>query len=179
MPWRCRACAWRSSKKSEHEQSPDAQAAPIGSRELKACIHVVPMPTMAQRRIDEQADTNLQTKCHARTPNGCCVTHRTSPPSGTGSRLNSMKATLALAPDAARRALEALAASREFPQAGDAGMSLINLDRGIFKPTWLDIGGPDFARTPSGLRSAAWSPPCNNAGAPQPRPSARRGGSAA
>jgi hypothetical protein len=46
-----------------------------------------------------------------------------------------MKATLAVAPETARRALEGLAASREFPQAGDAGMSLINLDRGIFKPT--------------------------------------------
>jgi hypothetical protein len=50
-------------------------------------------------------------------------------------RLNAMKATLAVAPETARRALEGLAASREFPQAGDAGMSLINLDRGIFKPT--------------------------------------------
>jgi hypothetical protein len=46
-----------------------------------------------------------------------------------------MKATLALAPEVARRALEALAASREYPQAGDAGMTLDALDDGIFKPS--------------------------------------------
>jgi hypothetical protein len=50
-------------------------------------------------------------------------------------RLNAMKATLALAPEVARRALEALAASREYPQAGDAGMTLDALDDGIFKPS--------------------------------------------
>lgn len=50
-------------------------------------------------------------------------------------RLNAMKATLAVAPEIARRALQALAESREYPQAADAGMSLLNLERGIFKPT--------------------------------------------
>ena len=50
-------------------------------------------------------------------------------------RLNAIKATLAVAPDIARRALQALADSREYPQAGDAGMSLWNLEQGIFKPT--------------------------------------------
>jgi Domain of unknown function (DUF2019) len=50
-------------------------------------------------------------------------------------RLNAMKATLAVAPDFARRMLQALADSREYPQAGDAGMTLDCLDRGIFKPT--------------------------------------------
>ena len=50
-------------------------------------------------------------------------------------RLMSAKATLAVAPEQARRALEALAASKQYPQAGDAGMSLRNLDSGIFKPT--------------------------------------------
>lgn len=49
-------------------------------------------------------------------------------------RLNAAKATLAIAPSAAREALERLASSKEFPQAGDAGMSITNLDRGIFKP---------------------------------------------
>ena len=49
-------------------------------------------------------------------------------------RLNAIKATLAVAPDIARRALQALADSREYPQAGDAGMSLWNLEQGIFKP---------------------------------------------
>ena len=50
-------------------------------------------------------------------------------------RLKAVKATLAVAPEAARRMLEAIAGSREYPQAGEAGMSLYNLDRGIFKPT--------------------------------------------
>jgi uncharacterized protein DUF2019 len=50
-------------------------------------------------------------------------------------RLNAAKVTLAVAPEPARRALQAIADSREYPQAGDAGMSLYNLERGIFKPT--------------------------------------------
>ena len=50
-------------------------------------------------------------------------------------RLKAVKATLAVAPEAARRMLQAIADSSEFPQAGEAGMSLDNLDRGIFKPT--------------------------------------------
>lgn len=49
-------------------------------------------------------------------------------------RLNAVKATLAVAPERARRALQASADSREYPQAGDAGMSLDNLEFGIFKP---------------------------------------------
>jgi murein L,D-transpeptidase YcbB/YkuD len=50
-------------------------------------------------------------------------------------RLNAATATLAVAPDEARRKLEAIANSGLQPQAGDAGMSLWNLDRGVFKPT--------------------------------------------
>lgn len=50
-------------------------------------------------------------------------------------RLAAAKATLAVAPDAARKKLEAIANSRWYPQAGDAGMSLWNFDRGVFKPT--------------------------------------------
>jgi hypothetical protein len=50
-------------------------------------------------------------------------------------RLNAAKSTLAVAPEAARRELRAIAASREYPQAADAGMCLRNLDEGIFKPT--------------------------------------------
>jgi Domain of unknown function (DUF2019) len=49
-------------------------------------------------------------------------------------RLNAVKATLAVAPELARRALQAIADSREYPQAGDAGMSIRNLESGIFKP---------------------------------------------
>jgi Domain of unknown function (DUF2019) len=50
-------------------------------------------------------------------------------------RLKAVKATLAVAPDLARRMLKAIAESREYPQAGDAGMTIDALDRGIFKPT--------------------------------------------
>ena len=50
-------------------------------------------------------------------------------------RLNAAKATLAVAPEDARQTLQAIADSREYPQAGDAGMTLVSLDRGIFKPT--------------------------------------------
>src|SRR5919201_721746 len=49
-------------------------------------------------------------------------------------RLNAVKATLAVAPELARRALQAIADSREYPQAGDAGISIWHLERGIFKP---------------------------------------------
>jgi hypothetical protein len=49
-------------------------------------------------------------------------------------RLNAAKATLAVAPHAARQMLERIKAWRRQPQAGDAGMCLINLDRGIFVP---------------------------------------------
>jgi hypothetical protein len=50
-------------------------------------------------------------------------------------RLKAVKNTLAVAPLAAREALEEIASSQHFPQAGEAGMSLENLDRGVFKPT--------------------------------------------
>jgi hypothetical protein len=50
-------------------------------------------------------------------------------------RLNAVKATLAIAPEHARRTLEAIAGSREYPQAGDAGMTIDSLEWGIFKPS--------------------------------------------
>jgi len=50
-------------------------------------------------------------------------------------RLAAAKATLAVAPEAARHMLRTIAESREFPHAGDAGMTLVCLERGIFKPT--------------------------------------------
>jgi hypothetical protein len=50
-------------------------------------------------------------------------------------RLKAVKATLAVAPERARRMLEIMAESHEYPQAGDAGMTIDALDRGIFKPT--------------------------------------------
>ena len=50
-------------------------------------------------------------------------------------RLMAAKSTLAVAPEQARRMLEAIADSGWQPQAGDAGMCLISLDRGVFNPT--------------------------------------------
>jgi hypothetical protein len=50
-------------------------------------------------------------------------------------RVKAAKATLAVAPQAARHALQAIKASEWQPQALEAGMSLWNLERGIFKPT--------------------------------------------
>src|SRR5476649_2806149 len=49
-------------------------------------------------------------------------------------RLKAAKATLAVAPEKARTALEAIASTNWF-QALDAGMTLSALDQGIFKPT--------------------------------------------
>jgi hypothetical protein len=50
-------------------------------------------------------------------------------------RVKAVKATLAVAPATARRVLQAIANSQEQPQAGEAGMSIRALERGIFKPT--------------------------------------------
>ena len=50
-------------------------------------------------------------------------------------RLTAAKATLAVAAKEARAQLQKLRESHEFPQAGDAGMTIRALDEGIFKPT--------------------------------------------
>ena len=50
-------------------------------------------------------------------------------------RLNAARLTLAVAPTAAREIVQAIADSKEYPQAGDAGMCLWALDHGIHKPT--------------------------------------------
>lgn len=49
-------------------------------------------------------------------------------------RLEAAKWSLGIAPDAARKVLEEIEASKWQPQAMDAGMTLWNLDEGIFKP---------------------------------------------
>jgi uncharacterized protein DUF2019 len=49
-------------------------------------------------------------------------------------RLKAVKATLAVAPEVALPMLQAIADSREYPQAGEAGMSIRNLKEGIYKP---------------------------------------------
>ncbi len=50
-------------------------------------------------------------------------------------QLKAAKATLAIAPAAARHVLEVIAETCYGPQKLEAGMSLRNLDAGIFKPT--------------------------------------------
>ena len=50
-------------------------------------------------------------------------------------RLRAAARTLGVAPVEARKAIEAVANSGHFPQAGDAGMLLAGLDDGTFKPT--------------------------------------------
>ncbi|HLH11866.1 MAG TPA: DUF2019 domain-containing protein [Methylovirgula sp.] len=49
-------------------------------------------------------------------------------------RLKAAKRTLAVAPIEARRLIEDISRSGFYPQAGEAGMTLSNLDEGIFKP---------------------------------------------
>jgi hypothetical protein len=49
-------------------------------------------------------------------------------------RLKAVKATLAVIPETARPVLQAIADSREYPQAGEAGMSIWSLKEGIYKP---------------------------------------------
>jgi cytochrome c oxidase assembly protein Cox11 len=50
-------------------------------------------------------------------------------------QVKAAKATLAIAPEAARSQLEAIRVSGWQPQALEAGMCLWNLERGVFKPT--------------------------------------------
>jgi enoyl reductase-like protein len=49
-------------------------------------------------------------------------------------RWKAAEATLAVAPHAARAALQTVWASQHFPQAADAGMTLKALDEGMYKP---------------------------------------------
>lgn len=49
-------------------------------------------------------------------------------------RLQAARIAFALAPREARQVIEEIAASRRYPQAGDAGMCLWALDEGIFMP---------------------------------------------
>ncbi len=49
-------------------------------------------------------------------------------------RLEAAKWSLGVAPEAARQVIESISESNWFPQAGDAGMTLSNLDSGVFKP---------------------------------------------
>lgn len=49
-------------------------------------------------------------------------------------RLNAAKATLAIAPAAARQVLQGIRSTGRRPQAGDAGMCLWAMEQGIFTP---------------------------------------------
>jgi len=50
-------------------------------------------------------------------------------------RLQAARAALAVAPKEALAVITAIAGSKKYPHAGDAGMTLSNLERGVFKPT--------------------------------------------
>ena len=50
-------------------------------------------------------------------------------------RLKAAKHTLAIAPASARNKIEEIANSKKGPQNGDAGMTILALDEGIFKPS--------------------------------------------
>ncbi len=50
-------------------------------------------------------------------------------------RLTAARANLAVDYPAARREIQDIADSRWGPQCGDAGMTLINLDNGVYRPT--------------------------------------------
>ena len=49
-------------------------------------------------------------------------------------RLQAAKFSLGVEPAGAYRVIKDISNSKLFPQAGDAGMTLVNLERGIFKP---------------------------------------------
>jgi hypothetical protein len=49
-------------------------------------------------------------------------------------RLEAAKWSLGVAPEAARQVIEEIKNSHSFPQAMDAGMTLRNLEAGVFKP---------------------------------------------
>lgn len=51
-------------------------------------------------------------------------------------RLKAATKLLGVVPEQARKVLERIIASREFPQAGDAGMLIRGLDDGSFVPDW-------------------------------------------
>ena len=49
-------------------------------------------------------------------------------------RLKAAESTLAIARSAAEQALREIRNSKSYPQAGEAGMTLFNLQEGVFKP---------------------------------------------
>jgi Domain of unknown function (DUF2019) len=49
-------------------------------------------------------------------------------------RLQAAKWSLGVAPEVARKVIQAVYDSKWYPQAGEAGMTLWNLDRGVFRP---------------------------------------------
>lgn len=50
-------------------------------------------------------------------------------------RLSAVKSSLALAPEEGRSVLQSIRESKRQPYAGEAGMTIRALDKGIFKPT--------------------------------------------
>lgn len=50
-------------------------------------------------------------------------------------RLQAARAALAVVPKESLAVITAIASSKKYPHAGDAGMTLSNLERGVLKPT--------------------------------------------
>ncbi len=62
-------------------------------------------------------------------------------------RLEAAKWSLGVAPEMARKVIQNIYDSKWYPQAGDAGMTLWNLDRGVFKPDKIATLSPDGGST--------------------------------
>jgi Domain of unknown function (DUF2019) len=80
-------------------------------------------------RMDE-VDKELRSRGHdARSALSRLFTH-----SNVQVRLQAAKFSLGVEPANAYQVIKSVSESSLFPQAGDAGMTLVNLERGIFKP---------------------------------------------
>jgi hypothetical protein len=84
------------------------------------------------RLYDKMAATAAELKSRVPDARGELVALFDHP--NTQVRLQAARMCLAVAPIEARSLIEAIAKSKIMPQAGDAGMTLWNLDRGVFVP---------------------------------------------
>jgi hypothetical protein len=84
-------------------------------------------------RLYKQMDL-IDQELHARGPDARRELMRLYSNSNLQVRLKAAVRTLAVAPVEARKILQEIYDSKLYPQAGDAGMFLISLDDGTFKP---------------------------------------------
>ncbi|MGH6838390.1 MAG: DUF2019 domain-containing protein [Methylocella sp.] len=77
---------------------------------------------------------DVDTELRARGKDARCALQRLYDHPNMQVRLQAAKRTLAVSPDAARKLVEEIRASKWHPQAMEAGMTLWNLDTGVFKP---------------------------------------------